>query len=105
MTRVAAGDTDAQRALVLRLTSRIRRPAQTLLHDAADSDDAAQLGLVSILQSASSYRGESALERWADRIAVRVAMRLARERRLRAAPFEAVEAIERFAVRSTDEAA
>lgn len=102
MTLVAAGDTGAQQALVLRLMDRVRRLSQTLLGNAADSDDAAQLALVAVLQAARGYRGESSLERWADRIAVRTAMRVARERRVRALAFEPDETLEVLAVPSHD---
>jgi RNA polymerase sigma-70 factor (ECF subfamily) len=77
-----AVDPQARERLVLRLRPRVRRVAATLLHHAADADDAAQVALVEILKAAPSYRGESSLEAWADRIAVRTAIRIARERRL-----------------------
>jgi DNA-directed RNA polymerase specialized sigma24 family protein len=54
----------------------------TLIRCAYDADDATQVALVEILKAAPSYRGESSLEAWADRIAVRVAIGVARERRL-----------------------
>jgi RNA polymerase sigma-70 factor (ECF subfamily) len=81
MQLVAARDPAAERELASRLAGRVRRMSRTILRSDADSDDAAQLGLLEVLKSAKSYRGESSIERWADRIAVRTAMRIARERR------------------------
>jgi RNA polymerase sigma-70 factor (ECF subfamily) len=52
------------------------------LRHEADAEDATQHALIEILRAASTFRGESALETWADRIAVRSAIRIARQRRL-----------------------
>jgi RNA polymerase sigma-70 factor (ECF subfamily) len=49
----------------------------------AEADDLAQNALVLILDSAGSYRGESALEHWACRVAVRNAIRQIRKARRR----------------------
>ena len=45
-----------------------------------DADDLVQRSLIEILRSAGSFRGESSLETWADRIAARTAMRLIKQR-------------------------
>ena len=71
MRLVAGGDTHAQRVLAHRLAPRIQRVAHRLLANGADADDAAQIALMEILRSAATYREESSIERWADRIAVR----------------------------------
>lgn len=55
-----------------------------------DAEDAAQNGMMEILRSAGSFRGDN-LTAWADRIAVRTAMRHARQRRVRAARHEELE--------------
>ena len=78
----AADDPQARERLVARLRPRVRRLACSLLRHAADADDATQLALLEILKAAPGYRGESTLEAWGDRIAARVAIRIARERRL-----------------------
>jgi RNA polymerase sigma-70 factor (ECF subfamily) len=83
MKLVASGDTRAQRVLAHRLASRVQRVAQRLLNQRADADDAAQLALIEILRSAESFRDESSIERWADRITVRTALRFARDQRKR----------------------
>jgi RNA polymerase sigma-70 factor (ECF subfamily) len=83
MAKVAAGQEDARRSVAARLVGRARRVARAFLRDAADADDAAQVGLIQILHSAGTYAGKSSLERWADRIVVRSALRMARQRRRR----------------------
>ena len=83
MVRVAAREPSAQRELCLRLVARVRRTTRALIRTSDDADDAAQATLLEILRFADSYRGESSLERWADRITVRTALRLARESRRR----------------------
>jgi RNA polymerase sigma-70 factor (ECF subfamily) len=60
----------------------VRKITRAFLRQSADADDAAQLALLAILKSASTYRGEAAVEGWAKRIAVRATMRfIQRERR------------------------
>ncbi len=67
-----------------RLHPRVQRLARTFLRNPADADDASQAAMLEILRAASAFRGESRLESWADRIAVRTAIRMARTRRLAA---------------------
>jgi RNA polymerase sigma-70 factor (ECF subfamily) len=81
MTLAASMDPVAQRAVALRLFGRVSRLVRMLLRDSTDAEDATQLSLLEILRSAGGYRGESSLEHWADRIAVRTALRYARKRR------------------------
>jgi RNA polymerase sigma-70 factor (ECF subfamily) len=80
MMQAAAGRSDAQRQVVERLLARARRVCRRLLGDEADSEDAAQQSLVEVLRASGQYRGDSSLERWADRIVARTAMRQAKER-------------------------
>lgn len=80
----AATDHVARDALARRLGPRVRRLAASLLRSAHDAEDATQLALLEIMRSAPGFRGESTLESWADRIAVRTAIRVARARRLAA---------------------
>jgi RNA polymerase sigma-70 factor (ECF subfamily) len=80
--RAAEGDSRAQAWLARRVLARVRKVARALSRHAADADDAAQLSLIEILRSARTYRGESNIEAWAGRIAVRTTMRhLRREKR------------------------
>lgn len=83
MARVAARDPAGQRALVERLAGRIRKLAGLLCRSAADADDAAQLALIEILRSAKGFRFATSLERWAERITLRVTLQTARRERLR----------------------
>jgi RNA polymerase sigma-70 factor (ECF subfamily) len=66
-----------------RLRPRISTIARALLRHSADADDATQASLLEILHAAESFRGEGSFEGWADRIAVRTTLRLARQRRVR----------------------
>jgi RNA polymerase sigma-70 factor (ECF subfamily) len=81
MALVAAGDRSAQRTVVERLIGRAQRLAMVLLRERADASDASQTSLLEVLRCAHTYRGDSPLERWADRIVVRTSLRLASERR------------------------
>jgi RNA polymerase sigma-70 factor, ECF subfamily len=81
MARVASGEQAAQRIVATRLIGRVRCVCRGLLRHAADADDATQMGLVAILRAARTYRGDSSIERWAERIAARTAMQLVRERK------------------------
>lgn len=78
--RVAAGDPNAQRLFVLRLMRRVQRLCRALLHNRDNAKDASQASLLAILRSAGTYRGESSLERWADRITIRSTLRQSRQR-------------------------
>jgi RNA polymerase sigma-70 factor (ECF subfamily) len=80
MEAVARGERSAGQVVASRLLGRVRRLCRCLLRS-ADSDDAAQNALLEVFRSASSFRGESSLERWSDRITVRVALGGARRRR------------------------
>jgi RNA polymerase sigma-70 factor (ECF subfamily) len=73
--QAAQADPSAQRALVRRLIGRVQRLSRALLRNSADASDASQASMVQILKSAGTYRGESTLESWADRIVFRTAMR------------------------------
>jgi RNA polymerase sigma-70 factor (ECF subfamily) len=81
MARAAGTDREAQRALAARLLPRVRRLSRSLLANAADAEDAVQTTLLEVLRSAHTYQGRSTIERWADRVGVRVVMSIARERR------------------------
>ena len=72
--------TDAE--VVESLAPRVRRIAGSLLRNAHDADDAAQVSLMELLRALPSYRGEGTLEAFCDRVVVRTAIRIARARRL-----------------------
>lgn len=83
----AAGDPMAQRRLIDRLQRRVHGISLAILGNASDAEDTTQTGLLEILKSAGTFRGENLLA-WADRIAVRTAIRQARQRRIRAMQYE-----------------
>ena len=82
LARETATDPVAREALARRLGPRVRRLSASLLRSPHDAEDAAQAALLDIVRAAPSFRGECSLESWADRIAVRTAIRVARTRRL-----------------------
>lgn len=75
---------ETQDLLTRRLRPRVQRLVASFLRNPADAEDGTQAALLEILRAIPSFRGESRLEAWADRIAVRTAIRLARSRRLAA---------------------
>lgn len=83
MELVAAGNSAARSAVAHRLVRRVRRLSRMLLLDEALADDVSQNSLIEILHSARTYQGRSSLERWADRIVARTAIRQARDERRR----------------------
>ncbi len=83
MTLVAAGNVDAMSTVARRLATRVRRLSRGIIRNQALADDAAQVALVEILQSAKTFGGRSSLERWADRIAARTTLRHVRDERRR----------------------
>jgi RNA polymerase sigma-70 factor (ECF subfamily) len=54
-----------------------------MVRSEALAEDASQVALVEILQSAHTYGARSSLERWADRITARITLKHAREERKR----------------------
>lgn len=79
----AAGDRRAQSAIAERMYDRVRAAVRYLGGGHRDEDDFVQLALAEILASCWSYKGESALETWANRIAVRKTMKLLKQRKSR----------------------
>lgn len=90
MARVAAGEPTARALLVRRLLRRVQRLCRALLRNGHDAQDAAQVSILAILHSARGFRGDSSLERWADRVTVRTALRMSRtEKRAQRLPIDA----------------
>ena len=85
MRRVAAGERGAQEVVLRRVLRRLQVVAAAILEHSEDAEDATQAALIQILRRAETYRGGSTIETWAMKIAAREALRIARERRLRAA--------------------
>jgi RNA polymerase sigma-70 factor (ECF subfamily) len=88
--QAASGDLHAKRCLVERLQRRVQSIALSILGNALDAEDATQVILMEILKCVGSLRGES-LTAWSDRIAVRIAIRNARQRRIHGLRFESTE--------------
>ena len=89
MRRVARGDAGAQRQVARRLLRRVERLCRAVLRNSEEALDARQLSILEILRSAHTFRGDGSLERWADRITVRTALRMAAsERRAHRAPVD-----------------
>jgi RNA polymerase sigma-70 factor (ECF subfamily) len=101
MTSVAAGDVAAMNLVAKRLTPRVRRLSRLIVKNDTWADDAAQIAIVEILESARTYGGRSSLERWADRITARITLRHVKEERRRfhlAEPIEDAESNEVLSV-------
>lgn len=94
MRRAGAGDPAAQAWLMTQVIARVRRIARAFLRRSADADDAAQLALLAILESAATYRGEAAVDAWARRIAVRTILRYAKQQRRDGEPVAPESAID-----------
>ena len=73
------------------------------LADAHDAEDLAQSALIHILHSAENFRGESSLEAWADRIAIRFALKAFKKRRRRTELFESLQPAPVPRLRGSDE--
>jgi RNA polymerase sigma-70 factor (ECF subfamily) len=91
MRRAGQGDPKAQAWLATTVLAGVRRVARAILRRPADADDAAQLALMEVLRSASSYRGDAPVEAWARRITVRTVLRHARRERRGDIPTDAQE--------------
>jgi RNA polymerase sigma-70 factor, ECF subfamily len=85
MRLAAAGKRSAQEAVLLRVVRRLQVVSRAILEHAEDAEDATQSALIQVLRRADTFRGTSSLETWAMRIGAREALRIARQRRLRAA--------------------
>ena len=81
MGRVARGDADAQRQVVRRLLRRVEGLCRVVLRNGEAALVARQLSMLQILKSAHDFPCASTLERWADRITVRTALRTATSNR------------------------
>jgi RNA polymerase sigma-70 factor, ECF subfamily len=97
--QAAGGDARAQRQLLDKLRRRVQSIALSIMGDALDAEDSTQVALMEILKSLASFRGEN-LFAWSDRIAVRTAIRHARQRRVRGLRFQPTEDLDEFALSS-----
>lgn len=83
LVRLAAvGERKARETIALRLVKRVRNLAHHLVYDRTEAEDVAQAAMIEVLASLASFRGDSSLAHWADRITARVAYaQLRRHRR------------------------
>lgn len=88
--QAASGDRRAQRKLVEHLHRRVQSIALSIMGNTLDAEDCVQVILMEILKSLASFRGDSLLA-WSDRISVRTAIRLARQRRVRGMRFQSTD--------------
>lgn len=91
MAQAARGEPEAQHWLVKRLLPRMRTTVTYLAHQSPDAEDMVQRALVEILRSAPTFRGESSIETWAERIAVRVTFRALKRLRRSSATMDLVD--------------
>ncbi len=80
----ARGDPEARRLLVDRLLDRVGLTVRCLAAGDPDADDYVQDVFIEILNSIASFQRAGSLERWAERVAVRVTMRRLKKRVFRA---------------------
>jgi RNA polymerase sigma-70 factor (ECF subfamily) len=97
----ATGDRLAQKKLVERLQGRVNTIALSILGNRTDAEDTAQACLVEILRNAGQFRGDN-LVGWSDRIAVRTAIRHAKQRRIRATQYEQRPDFDSFAAEGSE---
>jgi RNA polymerase sigma-70 factor (ECF subfamily) len=82
-TRAGGGDRSAQRRVVMLILSRVRSIIAYMVNDAAWAEDLTQSVMIKILSSLKDYRGESSLEFWSNRIAIRMTMKAVKTKRRR----------------------
>ena len=78
---VLAGDRDAFRHLVERESASVVRASHRILGDLHEAEDIAQEAFVTAYRSLASWRGDGPFGAWLTRIAVRLALRRAGQRR------------------------
>lgn len=85
LTRLAAtGDPSAERQLLERVLPRIQKTCRCLCCHPGEAEDFIQLALIEVIRSVGSFREESSLDYWVDRIAVQtVAKEIQRRSRRR----------------------
>jgi RNA polymerase sigma-70 factor (ECF subfamily) len=78
---VLAGDRDAYRLLVDREAASVVRACHRILGDLHEAEDAAQEAFLTAYRSLASWRGDGPFGAWLTRIAVRISLREAGQRR------------------------
>jgi RNA polymerase sigma-70 factor (ECF subfamily) len=84
LTRDAANFNEhARHELVKRLMHRVRRLSASMAGHTWEPEDLAQTALIEILHSAGNFRGDSSLNRWADRITILTALKRIKQNKRR----------------------
>ncbi len=78
---VLAGDRNAANRLLRGLLPRVRNLVRYLVRGDAEVDDITQHALLTLLKGIGTWRGESSLEHWADRVTVRATFEYLRRMR------------------------
>ncbi len=77
--RAAGGDRVAMTEVAERLLDTVRTTVRFISGDAKDQEDMCQMAIIEILLSIGSFRGESLLETWANKIVVRKTISLVKK--------------------------
>ncbi len=85
VSAAVAGDREAAQALLTELLPRVGNLVRYLIGRDADVEDITQRVLVEILRSLHTFRGDSQLATWSDRIAIRTTLSHVKRRRVVAA--------------------
>ena len=86
----ANGDDDARRKLMELLFARIHKTASYLAYSLEEAEDLAQTTCIEVLLNAGTFRGESSLSFWADRVTLFTASKILTKKRRREQILEAV---------------
>jgi len=81
--RLKAGEAEAFEELVRTYGGRLRAVALSVLHDAADADDALQEGFLAAFRSIGQFEGRAQLGTWLHRIVLNAALMKLRAKRSR----------------------
>lgn len=88
-----AGDSAAQRTLFRREYPRINATVFRMLGATRDTDDLVQETFIAVFRGLATFRRESKLSTWIDRIAVRVVFQHVRSRRRASVPLDAMPSL------------
>ena len=78
--RAAEGEEDARRQLVDLVFDRIHKTASYLAESLEEAEDVAQLACMEVLAYAGTFRGESSLQYWVDRVTMFTASKVISKR-------------------------
>lgn len=81
MERVANGEQKASRELLDRVLERVRKTVRYGAYNQSEADDIVQTVLLELLRSARTFKGQSSLETWCDRVATYVTVQYTSKRR------------------------